>query len=79
MADGSHCGLCGDYNMDKRADVKSPKQCVLSSMELVAKSYRIKSEQCSPLSQSTSQKIRYRTDVFLSRCDSISKSSEVTI
>merc|ERR1712010_141297 len=26
MADGSHCGLCGDYNMDQRADIKSPTQ-----------------------------------------------------
>merc|ERR1712142_1156869 len=27
-ADGSHCGLCGDYNNDRRADLKSPKKCI---------------------------------------------------
>merc|ERR1712066_159343 len=31
MADGSHCGLCGDYSMIKSADIKSPKECVLST------------------------------------------------
>merc|ERR1719379_1810775 len=41
--DGSHCGLCGDYNLDKRADVKSSKGCVFSSYWLAAQSYRSKS------------------------------------
>merc|ERR1712083_1198926 len=42
MADGSHCGLCGDYSMIKTADIKSPKECVLSSNKLAAYSYRVK-------------------------------------
>jgi len=56
--DGSHCGLCGDYNLDKRADVKSSKGCVFSSYWLAAQSYRSKSSQCTPLSSETLNKIR---------------------
>merc|ERR1712002_284237 len=56
--DGSHCGLCGDYNLDKRADVKSSKGCVFSSYWLAAQSYRSKSSQCRPLSVETLDKIR---------------------
>merc|ERR1719495_225285 len=41
-ADGSHCGLCGDYNNDRRADLKSPKNCILKSNTLFGKSYRSK-------------------------------------
>merc|ERR1712168_1217664 len=33
-ADGSHCGLRGDYNNDRRADLKSPKKCIFKSLEL---------------------------------------------
>ena len=58
MADGSHCGLCGDYNMDQRADIKSPKECVLSSNKLSAYSYRVKSDQCKPLSKTISNQIK---------------------
>merc|ERR1719259_755581 len=57
-ADGSHCGLCGDYNQDKRADLKSPKGCVFTSNWLLAQSYRSKSSDCRPLSQRTQEKIR---------------------
>ena len=57
-ADGSHCGLCGDYNQDKRADLKSPKKCIYKSDSLLAQSYRSKSSQCSPLPQQTQQKIK---------------------
>jgi len=57
-ADGSHCGLCGDYNQDKRADLKSPQGCVFTSNWLLAQSYRSKSSDCRPLSQRTQEKIR---------------------
>merc|ERR1712029_116135 len=42
----SQCGLCGDYNMDKRTDVLSSKGCIMSSVKLAAHTYRSKSEQC---------------------------------
>merc|ERR1711911_553707 len=51
-------GLCGGYSMVKTADIKSPKECVLSSNKLSAYSYRVKSSQCKPLPESISQKIR---------------------
>merc|ERR1712240_719280 len=43
---GSQCGLCGDYNMDKGTDVLSSKGCIMSSVKLAAHTYRSKSEQC---------------------------------
>jgi len=46
IADGTHCGLCGAFNRDKRANVKSPKGCVLSSTKLAALTYRVKNAQC---------------------------------
>merc|ERR1719187_1389213 len=64
-ADGSHCGLCGDYNNDKRADLKSPKKCIFQSSKLFGKSYRSKSSQCSPLPQETVERIRNEEE----RCD----------
>merc|ERR1712168_960215 len=57
-ADGSHCGLCGDYNNDRRADLKSPKKCIFKSSKLFGKSYRTKSSQCSPQSQQTVEEIK---------------------
>merc|ERR1712126_644971 len=57
-AGGSHCGLCGDYNQDKRADLKSPQGCVFKSRTLFGKSYRSKSDECRPLSQRTQEQIR---------------------
>merc|ERR1712227_48405 len=57
-SDGSHCGLCGDHNNDKRVDLKSPKNCIMESTTLFVKSYRSKSSQCSPLPQPIVEKIR---------------------
>merc|ERR1712033_141717 len=55
---GSQCGLCGDYNMDKRTDVLSSKGCIMSSIKLAAHTYRSKSEQCRPISEKTLSQIR---------------------
>lgn len=41
MMDGSHCGLCGDYNGDKKAEVKSPRGCSYSSHQAAARSYKV--------------------------------------
>merc|ERR1712121_1001 len=57
-ADGSHCGLCGDYNQDRRADLKSPQGCVFTSNWLLAPASSSKSSDCIPLSQRTQEKIR---------------------
>ena len=45
------CGLCGDNNNKKVADVPSPRQCLLSKPELEVASYRVSlpSKTCSPL------------------------------
>jgi len=55
---GSQCGLCGDYNMDKGTDVLSSKGCIMSSVKLAAHTYRSKSEQCRPISEKTLSQIR---------------------
>merc|ERR1719232_359384 len=45
------CGLCGDNNNNKLADVPSPRKCLLSTPELELASYRVSlpSKTCSPL------------------------------
>ena len=46
LADGSHCGLCGDYNRNLVAEIKSPKGCIYSSPYAAALSYRSKKGMC---------------------------------
>merc|ERR1712002_395223 len=46
LADGPHCGLCGDYNRHLIAEIKSPKGCVYSSPYAAALSYRSKIGMC---------------------------------
>merc|ERR1712088_61198 len=45
------CGLCGDNNNNKIADVPSPRKCLLSTPKLELASYRVSlpSKTCSPL------------------------------
>merc|ERR1711934_1344337 len=45
------CGLCGDNNNNKIADVPSPGKCLLSTPKLELASYRVSlpSKPCSPL------------------------------
>merc|ERR1711955_8313 len=51
LATGDHCGLCGNHNMMKQADIKSSSRCVHASLLSMAHSFRVNSaiEQCSPL------------------------------
>merc|ERR1712025_604221 len=46
LADGSQCGLCGDYNRNLVAEIKSPKGCVYSSPYAAALSYRSRKGMC---------------------------------
>jgi len=46
---GKYCGLCGDKNGDKRADVRNAKG-ITSSPQTSAISFRIQSDSCSSLS-----------------------------
>merc|ERR1712200_362108 len=46
---GKYCGLCGDKNGDKRADVRNAKG-ITSSPQTSAISFRIESDSCSSLS-----------------------------
>jgi len=55
LADGSHCGLCGDYNNAQIADLKSPKGCIYKSSSIAALSYRVKNAQCSLTGQQQQQ------------------------
>ena len=51
LASGDHCGLCGDHNRMKQADIKSSSRCVHTSLVSMAQSFRVNSaiEQCTPL------------------------------
>ena len=40
------CGLCGDLNDEKTADIKSAGECIMSSPKLSAYSYMIQEQQC---------------------------------
>lgn len=42
------CGLCGDNNGDKRADIRTAQQCIAQSVQAAALSFRIQ-QSCSPL------------------------------
>merc|ERR1719347_1239883 len=46
LADGSQCGLCGDYNRNLVAEIKSSKGCVYSSPYAAALSYRSRKGMC---------------------------------
>merc|ERR1712180_7524 len=40
------CGLCGDVNDEKTADLKSAGKCVMSQPKLAALSYMVEDGQC---------------------------------
>jgi len=43
---GLACGLCGDLNDERMADMRSAKQCVMSSPRLAAYSYMVADRKC---------------------------------
>jgi hypothetical protein len=55
------CGICGDYNNQKIADVAGPKKCVYSTPELKIASYRVNSPQCSALEGSIKERLETET------------------
>jgi len=50
ISDGKHCGLCGDKNNDKRADVKCSQSKIPLSAQQAALSFRVQKDSCSALS-----------------------------
>jgi hypothetical protein len=54
------CGLCGDLNDQKQADLRGPKKCVYSKPELLSASYRVSlpSHTCEPLPSHIKQELR---------------------
>jgi len=54
------CGLCGDLNDEKIADVRSAKQCVMSSPKLAAYSYMVQDRKCSGIP--SADKERYQRE-----------------
>lgn len=43
------CGLCGDQNLQKAADLRGPRQCVYSRPLMEVASYRVQTATCSAL------------------------------
>merc|ERR1711934_316970 len=58
------CGLCGDNNNNKLADVPSPRKCLLSTPELELASYRVSlpSKTCSPLPSHLKQELERESE-----------------
>merc|ERR1712010_299877 len=50
LAAGDKCGLCGDHNRMRLADIKSSTQCIHTSLLSMAYSFRVNNaiEQCTP-------------------------------
>ena len=55
------CGICGDYNNQRLADVSGPKKCIYSKPEIQIASYRINSPHCSVLEGSIKEKLETET------------------
>ena len=51
LATGDQCGLCGDHNRMRLADIKSSTRCIHTSLISMAHSFRVNSAmgQCTPL------------------------------
>lgn len=57
------CGLCGDNNNQKIADLTSPNMCLLSKPEVMVASYRVPlgSQSCKPLPQDIAELLEKET------------------
>ena len=60
------CGLCGDLNDEKTADIKSAGECIMSSPKLSAYSYMIE-DQCEGIPPEDRQKYRDETQMCLKK------------
>merc|ERR1712098_59720 len=51
-------GLCGDMNGEKTADVKSAKQCIMSSPKLAAYSFMVEDRKCAGIPSAEKEKFQ---------------------
>jgi hypothetical protein len=63
------CGLCGNFNSNRRDELVSPGMCLLSKSELLVASYRVSlpSKPCRPLESSIKEELRKETEVKCSK------------
>merc|ERR1719228_1864327 len=52
------CGLCGDMNGEKTADMKSAKQCIMSSPKLAAYSFMVEDRKCAGIPSAEKEKFQ---------------------
>ena len=61
------CGLCGDLNDEKLADVKSSGECIMSSQKLSAYSYMIKDSSCQGIPTQHQERYQQETEKCLKK------------
>jgi len=61
------CGLCGDLNDEKTADVKSAGGCIMSSNKLASYSYMIQGSSCQGIPSQDQQKYNEETQQCLKK------------
>merc|ERR1712058_117264 len=62
-------GLCGDMSGEKTADVKSAKQCIMSSPKLAAYSFMVEDRKCAGIPSAEKEKFQREEADFSSARD----------